>query len=120
MREHGWFLSTHASRADKYLASAFNVVLSPAGKGKWSSVAGFLNHFEYSRARGVSLVCCPAASGVSVGGLLPAVCPHCSNMAGLHLGEGSLPELVLGVLSTLAALGFAQSWASPPLSSASC
>lgn len=51
MQEHGWFLSTHTSRADKYLTSAFNDVLSPAAKGQWSSVAGFVNHFEYSGAR---------------------------------------------------------------------
>lgn len=89
MQEHGWFLSTHTSRADKYLTSAFNDVLSPAGKGKWSSVAGFVNHFEYSGARRVSL-CCLAESGVSVSDLLPALCLHCSNMTGLHLRKGSL------------------------------
>lgn len=94
----------------------FDVILSPAGKGKWFPVAGFVNYFKYSGARRVSLLCCSTASGVSVGGLLPALCPHCSNEAGLHPGEGLLQDLVLGVLQALAVLGFAQSWVSPPLS----
>lgn len=88
MREHGWFLSTHVSSADKYLASAFDVILSPAGKGKWSPVAGFVNYFEHSGARRVSLLCCIAVNGVSVGGLLPVLCPHCSNVAGASPQRG--------------------------------
>lgn len=57
-----------------------------------------MNCFEYSGARGVSLLFCPAACRVSGGGLPPALCLLCINMAGLPPREILLQDLVLGVL----------------------
>lgn len=69
----GWFLSMHISSTDKYLASALTRFF-PSRFEKWFPVTGFINYCEYSGAGRVSL-CCPTASGVSVGDFLTALCP---------------------------------------------